>query len=578
MTKKSLLALCLAAFLLLPPHSLPAQADTDPFFTASEEFSSRDMRSTYDESECIDIVFSEAGISCQSKNVSVSGSTVTILKKGTYRLTGEAQEGMVIVDADADHKVQLVLSGLSLHSQNNAPLYIRQADKVFITLDSESQNVLTNSGSFQSLDGNSIDAVIFSKEDLTLNGDGLLAISSPGGNGIVSKDDLAITGGSFQITASAHALEANNSIRILEGDFSLDAGKDALHAEHEDLDKGYCYIAGGSFVISAKGDGISASGKMQLDGGAFEITTGEGSKNAAAQQSFSWGGRGYTSSAQNSSSMKALKSSGDMLITGGAFQIDAEDDAVHANASIYASGGAFEIATGDDGFHADNALHISGGSILIFQSYEGLEGQSIEISGGAIRLTASDDGLNAAGGNDQSGYGGRWGGDIFAVDENCHITISGGSLFVDASGDGIDSNGHFTVSGGETYVSGPTNSGNGALDFGGNGVITGGVFLAAGSSGMAQSFDASSTQGVILASVNGSIALEPFSLKDQAGNELISWQSQKNFNLLIVSCPQIRLGETYTLSLGDATAQITMEQLVYTTGGGRGGPGGRPGR
>ena len=281
MTRNAFLLLFLAALMLLPAAAL-AEADTEPFFTSSEEFSSRDMKNAYDESECIDIVFSDTGIACSNDAVTVSGTTVTIRRKGTYRLTGSAKEGMIIVNAESGHKVQLVLSGLSLESQENGLIYVRQADKVFITLAPDTQNTLLNGGSFQALDGNSIDAVIFSKEDLTLNGSGALAISSPGGNGIVSKDDLAVTGGSYQIIASGHALEANNSIRIAGGDFILDAGKDGLHADHEDADKGYCYLAGGNFDILAAGDGISASGKMQFDGGTFKINATEDAVHANA--------------------------------------------------------------------------------------------------------------------------------------------------------------------------------------------------------------------------------------------------------------------------------------------------------
>ena len=190
------------------------------------------------------------------------------------------------------------------------------------------------------------------------------------------------------------------------------------------------------------------------------------------------------------------------------------------------------MSSGDDGIHADGNVTISGGSIDILKSYEGIEGLSIDITGGELSVLASDDGMNAAGGNDGSGFDGPGGGgDQFAVTEGAYIHISGGKLHVNASGDGIDSNGDLTVSGGETYVSGPSNDGNGTLDYSGSAVITGGVFAASGSSGMAQSFDDSSTQGCMMVNVEAQEADTDIVLLDDSGNEILSWSAEKRIHL-----------------------------------------------
>ena len=576
-------ALLLILFLLCTGGT--AAEETPSFFSADDIFSKRDFRTEYKEEKAVSILLQGNSASCMDPSVRISGSTVTITKKGVYVLSGALENGTIIIDAEKSDKVQLVLKGVSIHHNTFAPLYILQADKVFITLAEGTENTLSNGGKFTSRDGNNVDGVIFSKEDLCLNGLGALSISSPAGHGVVSKDDLAVTGGNYQISASGHALSGKDSLCIAGGNFQLDAGKDTLHAEHdEDAEKGFLYISDGSFLLSAQGDAVSASGKMQLDGGSFTLKTGNGPKETTRQDSFR-GWQMYSVPQADSPSRKALKASGEMILRGGEFMIQAEDDALHSNSDLYITGGNFTIATGDDGLHADSALSVSGGNIRISQSYEGLEGQRIEISGGLIDLTASDDGLNAAGGKDQSGISSPWGRDMFAVEENSYISISGGKIMIDAAGDGIDSNGHFYVSGGETYVSGPTGNGNGALDFNGNAVITGGSFLAAGSSGMAQSFSADSTQGVMLVSLNPSISMAPMKLTDNAGKEIFSWQSKKQFTFMVLSSPEIRQNETYTLSMGNESAPVTMEKLVYTLnqqqpgGPGRpGGPGGRPGR
>ena len=155
-------------------------------------------------------------------------------------------------------------------------------------------------------------------------------------------------------------------------------------------------------------------------------------------------------------------------------------------------GGTFEIKTGDDGAHADGNTTVSGGTLNITECYEGLEGATVDITGGEIHIVASDDGINAAGGNDQSGFG-PWQ-DAFSGSSEYYINISGGVIYIDASGDGIDSNGDLTVTGGEIYIDGPTSDGDGALDYDGTGTITGGTLVAVGSNGMVMNFGSNSTR------------------------------------------------------------------------------------
>lgn len=447
----------------------------------SDMFTDCDKEIGYDEENSAFITLADDQSLCDSDAVQIDGNTITITDEGTYILSGELTDGMIIVDVEDTDKVQLVLDSAEITSAESAAVYVRSADKVFITTASDSENILTNGGTYTAIDDNNIDAVIFSKDDLTLNGSGILSIHAEAGHGVVSKDDLVMTSGTYEITAEKHGLSGKDSVRIANGTYSITSGKDGIHASNtDDSSLGFIYIAGGDF----------------------------------------------------------------------------------------------EITAADDGMHADSALMIEGGTIHVMESYEGIEGLSIDITDGNIDVTASDDGLNAAGGNDSSGFKGG-GGDIFAVEEGAYIHISGGILHVDASGDGIDSNGNLTISGGEIYVSGPTNGGNGSIDYNGEGIISGGIFVAAGSSGMAQNFSNSSTQGVMMVTVDRQMAQSTISVKDSSGNELISWTPDKEYDSVIVSCPEIAQGETYTLSAGDSTQEISMEDsLVYGSsgmGGQRGG-------
>ena len=492
-----------------------------------------------------------------SSGVSISGNIITISKEGTYVLSGALSEGQIVVDADLA-KVQLVLDNVDITCASSAAIYIKSADKTFITLADGSENILMNTAEYEAIDDNNIDAVIFSKDDMTLNGKGTLTINSEYGHGIVSKDDLKLVSGTCNITAKNHALSGKDSVRIAAGTYNLTSGKDGIHSENADDDeKGFVYIASGDFTIESTGDGIDASYVVQIDDGDFEITAGGGAENATKTYNDMPGGdpggdmgggapggeapsgdkpsgeapsgdkpsgeapSGDTSSGSGSNgdpsgsdsgkqtgqtppdkpdgdsfdgsrpdekasdnadsqtsqtppdksgkdtsdgqqfdknsqskdaadsttasgassdtesetasgtssdtdseaassasydtdttSTKGIKSDGALYVNGGTFTINSADDSFHSNSDVTINDGTYTISSGDDGMHADSALLVNGGTITVTESYEGLEGLNVTINDGKIDITASDDGINAAGGNDQSGFGGM-GGDGF---------------------------------------------------------------------------------------------------------------------------------------------------------------------
>lgn len=541
---------------------------------ASDMFTDRDYRTEYTESKSVLIQLNGDSAECSSKAVQISGTTVTITDEGTYILTGTLNDGMIIVNADEKDKPQLVLNGVSINSETSAPLYILEADKVFVTLAEGTENTLSNGGSFVAIDENNIDAVVFSKQDLTFNGSGSLTVTSPGGHGIVSKDDLVFTGGVYTITAASHGLDANDSVRIVDTVIEAESGKDGIHAENsDDTSLGFVYIGSGTLKFTAEGDGIDAGSTLQIDGGVIDITAGGGSANGESHSSNSFGcggmmgGRGgfggqsssSSSSSESTVSTKGIKATGDVTVNGGAIIIDSADDAIHSNASVIVNGGEFEIATGDDGIHADETLTITSGTMTITKSYEGLEGLHIAVSGGNITLTATDDGLNAAGGTDSSGFGGfgndRFGGHGGSSTSNGSIVISGGNLYVKASGDGLDANGTLEISGGMTIVCGPTSGDTATLDYDVSGVITGGTFIGTGSSMMAQTFS-DSDQGVFAVSVGNQSAGTQITLVDEKGNTLFDYAPELSFAVVILSSPELVKGQTYTVTVGSASGSF----------------------
>ena len=262
-----------------------SDADIDSMFT------NRDKEVGYDEDECIAITLSDDGSSCDSSSVAVEGQTITITEEGTYLLSGSLSDGMIVIDTDENVKVRLILNGVTINNNSSAAIYVKSADKVFVTLAPDSDNILSNGGTYEAIADNNIDSVIFSKSDLTLNGSGSLTITAAAGHGIVSKDDLVITGGTYNITAAGQGLSGKDSIRILDGDFTITSEKDALHAENEDnAEKGFIFIAGGTFDLTASGDGISASGDMTLLDGTYTMITGGGSENGENHQEEGPGG------------------------------------------------------------------------------------------------------------------------------------------------------------------------------------------------------------------------------------------------------------------------------------------------
>lgn len=572
---------------------------TDASFNNSdaEMFSNRDFEVGYDESTCVNIVLLGDSATATSDSVKISGSTVTLTEEADYVLNGELNDGNIIINASDNSKLHLVFNGVSITSSDTAPLNIINADKVFVTLAEGTQNALSNGGEFKTTDESNIDGVVFSKSDITFNGEGSLEITSPAGNGIVGKDDLVITSGNYTVNCAAHGLDANDSVRIANANITVDSGKDGIHCENsEDGELGYVYFSSGSFKAETEGDGISASNYVHIKDGSFDILAGGGSENGSKQSSDNYGGfmgGGYggmgggrpdgmggmnrpmaftdttadtDASTDESTSMKGIKSSGSMLIEKGDFNINSADDAVHSNLSVTVNGGNFQIASGDDGFHADENLTINSGAINITECYEGLEALNVKVVGGDIKLKATDDGLNAAGGTDSSGTGGR-GGDMFGGpggmmggngSSNGSVVISGGTLYINSSGDGIDANGTLEISGGYITVVGPTQGDTATLDYDKSATISGGTFIGTGASGMAQTFSQSS-QGLISLSVGNQSAGTTVDLKNSDGDTIITFSPELSFAVLIISSPDIVSGKTYTVEIGSYSGEFQAE-------------------
>ena len=510
--------------------STPASADTEPVsvIDTSALFSDRDLDGSYDESAAVPIQLTGETAACASDAVSIDGARITLLDEGTYLVSGTLTDGQIVVDADDTDKVQIVLAGTDITCADSAAIYSKNADKVFLTLAEGTENTLSNGGSYTAIDENNIDAVVFSKTDLTLNGSGSLTIDAQAGHGVVSKDELTVTGGSYTVTAAEHGMTGKDSLAVAGGTFTITSGKDGLHAENaDDSSLGFLYVADGEFTIAAQGDAVSASGALQVDGGTFDLTTGEGSASVTmpAEESFAPGGMGggpggqngarphggpsaesgtpperadssdggqppefptqpageepasaaeteeVTDTAEDTVSQKGVKAEGALTINGGTFTVDSADDCIHSGGDLTVTGGIFTLSSGDDAVHSDGAVTIQAGEFSIPYCYEGVEGLSVTVEDGTFEITAYDDGFNAAGGADSSGFGGR--GDPFAASADSFITINGGTITIVADGDCLDSNGDLTINSGTLDLT-CNGNGNTALDCSGSYTNNGG--------------------------------------------------------------------------------------------------------
>ncbi|MFR6577415.1 MAG: carbohydrate-binding domain-containing protein [Blautia sp.] len=227
-------------------------------------------------SEAVKITLNKTTATVSGSGVKADGSTITITEEGVYIVSGTLEDGQIIVDASDSDKVQIVLDGVHINCETNAAIYVREADKVFITLAENSSNTLGGGNEYTQIDDNTVDGVIFSKSDLVCNGTGSLTIEADYKHGIVSKDDLVITGGTYKITAADNGITAKDQLKILDGSFVIDAANSAVKAKNtDDTELGNIYIAGGVFTVKAEQDGFHATGSIVVDDGTITVNSGD---------------------------------------------------------------------------------------------------------------------------------------------------------------------------------------------------------------------------------------------------------------------------------------------------------------
>lgn len=378
-----------------------------------------------------------------STYIELSDEDINITKAGTYILQGTLN-GSVIVEVSENDKVQLVLDGVNIHADDFAGIYIKEADEVEITLSENTDNYIDDSSSYTQIDNNGVDALIYSKADLLINGTGTLNLNSSYNHGIVSKDDLIIASGNYSINVAGQGLKGKDCVKIADGNFVIKSGKDAIKSDNDtDEGRGYIYIENGTFNIDSNADGVYAYNLLQIENGSFKVKT-----NAS----------------NTATSNKAIKSDNEIIINGGNYSIDSADDGIHSNLNILITDGDINITcTDDDAIHGDGKVQIDGGNFTL-NAREGVEATYVLINGGSFNMNAIDDAINA--GQKVNDYTPT----IEINDGNITIVMAQGDT------DAIDSNGNIIVNGGTINITGQS-----AFDYDGTAQYNGGTIIVNGS-------------------------------------------------------------------------------------------------
>lgn len=636
-----------------------SESDSD----ISIELDEDDINTSWNESECTKIELTQTSANINGSGAAVENNKVTITEAGTYVLSGTLTDGCIDVNVSGKGTVRLILNGVNITSSTTAPFIVEDAKKVVVTLADGTTNTFTDSTRVAA-DDEDYSAAVYSKADLTFNGNGTLNINAGYRNGIKSTDDLKIVSGTYNITSNEDGIVGKDLLAVKAGTFNITSGQDGMKSTYDKDDtKGNIIIDDGTFNITASTDGIQSEHILRINGGEFNIKTGNGyqasTKSSNSQPGNMGGNTTTTTQTQDEDSMKGLKAGTIIKVTGGTYIIDSQDDAVHTNGNMYIDNGKYTINTGNDAFHADTQLVINGGTIDIQNSYEGIESLEIIINGGNINVTASDDGINASGGSsdstdtqqqgmsdnnrpgnmdnndsnmnlgqpgvmmdgnqsdngtmggngnnmgqpqgapdgNQSGNGMMGGnsdnmGQLQGMPDNnqsgnmggfgnsdsiATMTINGGNLFVNASGDGLDANGSIYINGGTVIICGPTSDGDTAIDFDSACEIKGGTVMAFGSSGMLETPTSAENGACIVTSFSSVSAGTQYTLTDSTGKTILSYTPSKAYASAIVYSADISTGNTYTVNAGSVSQSVTVNSAVTSnaSSGAAGGKGNR---
>ena len=528
------------------------------------------------------------GMTATGNGVTVNGNTVLITDGGDFTVTGENSN--VLIHVNTKYKVKLRLEGVKLENPANPVIFFENSEKSLITISKGTENYITD-GEEYTVDAK---AAIFSNDDIEIKGEGTLYVTSKAHHAIASDDDIKIEEGTLNLTADKKdGIHANNTIKIKGGDITITAKGDGIQSEEDVvIENGSINVTTTGTVESSQGGnfgGFGGGGRGFKDRGWMQtgeavrpecMTRPEGGMMPPEGMTPPEGGMMPPEEMQNETAedeavaTKGIKAETNLEISGGTIVVNSADHALHSAGTLNIKGGEISLTSDKGkGISAHGDVSVDDGVINILKATEGLESKAnLTINGGTINIKGSDDGINAGGTNGRDA--------VNRQDKNAEtghdLFINGGDIFVNASGDGLDANGRMIISGGNIIVEGPTNNGNGALDSGGVIRINGGTLIALGASGMAETPDNESLQPSFRLVTSENIPQgSSIVINNAAGEEIYSYTTIKTGNSIVFSSDKLKVGETYTVTIGETAYTVEMTSNVTNVGSGGGFGGGR---
>jgi len=493
------------------------------------------------------ITFTQSSITTTSDAISIDDTTVTIDTEGVYELTGQSTQATIYVDASSDDTITFVLNNVDLSSSTGPILYIENADKVIINVKAGTTNTLTDLSDSEY----DKDSIIYSKDDLTINGTGTLTIDAGLQKGIKVNDDFIVYGTTLNITSQGHAIKVNNSITMSEVNLTINSQSDGIQSDNEDdASESLIYLMSGTYQITSYGDAISSTYDVTIYDGTYNLTSG------------------YLNTNTDDTSAKSIKADHIIYLINGSFDITSSEDAIHSDDGLIIFNGTYSIDANDDAIHADQSLTISDGSFDITDAYEALEAKYITITGGTFNILADDDGINGSDPDISSTVADvPNGATASSSTSTAVINISGGTFYITADDDAIDANGTITISGGTFYINGPTSGMQSLVDYDIDFFLEGSTFVGVAGYGNETKYPSDESTQVSITYNTGSTQQSgsTIELLDEDDNVVLSFTTSRTYQVIFLTSDDLKQNETYTLTInGVVEDTLTLEDITNT--------------
>ncbi len=505
------------------PKTLDLTKDLADLTLLDFTFSSRDTEHSYSTNGAVTITLDNENTKINGSGAAVVDGDIVITAEGTYILSGKYTAGMLKIECTDTQKVQIVLNGAEISSPDSPAVYVKQADKVFFTLAKGTENKLVDGDKYTIIDGNSeIDATLFSRADTAINGEGKLTVIGTNKHGIISKDDLVITGGEINVRSKKDAITGKDCVKIGGGSLVIEAGSDGICSDNNnDVNRGFVYISAGNVDITAEKDGIQAENAVRIDGGNLSIECGGGSVNNVESLKPSDKQPEVLDpnnpDASKPESYKAIKADVDVIINGGTIIADTADICLQADGSVLIGGGAVKLSSGEDAISAGKAYVQTSGALYVTKAVNAISTANVLIDGGETSIICSELGFNAS----------------------ASAELRGGYVITDTGSSAVSTADTLLVSGGTVLINPPANESVPVINSPYI-AIAGGHLVALGN--VSVSAHDTALQPAVQCTFDKQNADTSLYLCDSKDNYIISFHSKRAFTDALISSPYLKTG------------------------------------